>query len=74
MTEHSNPIECLVKLGLLALMVVVALVVTMVCADLAPWYLGWLMGTTMMVLISVAGAILFDHQEEVRHSQGNREY
>lgn len=70
----DHPIEALIKLGLLALMVVVTMVVVMVCGDIGPWYIAWILGTMMIVLVSVCGAILFDQQEEIRHNAGNREY
>jgi len=35
-----------------------------VLGDNGPWYFAWLVGTVMIVLISVAGAVLLDTQEE----------
>ena len=32
--------------------------------DNGPWYFAWLVGTVMIVLISTAGAVLLDTQEE----------
>ncbi|QDH14971.1 hypothetical protein [Oecophyllibacter saccharovorans] len=81
LTDHAvkkepreHPLVALIRLGLLALMVGVAMIVVMVCGNLGHWYLAWILGTMMIVLISACGAILFDHQEEIRHNAGNREY
>ena len=35
-----------------------------VLGDNGPWYFAWLVGTVMIVLISTAGAVLLDTQEE----------
>jgi amino acid transporter len=35
-----------------------------VAGDYGPWYFAWLVGTTMIVLIAAAGAVLFDTQED----------
>lgn len=45
--------------GALALGVFLAVV----AGDYGPWYFAWLVGTTMIVLIAAAGAVLFDTQE-----------
>ena len=49
----------------LGLAVVLALAVglAVVAGDYGPWYFAWLVGTTMIVRISAAGAVLFDTQE-----------
>jgi hypothetical protein len=50
---------------MLGLAVVLALGVglAVVAGDYGPWYFAWLVGTTMIVLIAAAGAVLFDTQE-----------
>jgi hypothetical protein len=35
-----------------------------VAGDYGPWYFAWLVGTTMIVLIAAAGAVLFDTQAD----------
>jgi len=40
-----------------------------VLGDNGPWYFAWLVGTVMIVLISAAGAVLFDTQEEQRSAK-----
>lgn len=45
--------------GVLALGVFLAVV----AGDYGPWYFAWLVGTTMIVLIAAAGAVLYDTQE-----------
>lgn len=49
------------------LFMVLSLIVIVLAAmlgDLGAWYFAWLVGTAMIVLISAAGAALFDTQEE----------
>lgn len=43
-----------------------------VLGDNGPWYFAWLVGTVMIVLISAAGAVLLDTQEEERQRAGKR--
>ena len=40
-----------------------------VLGDNGPWYFAWLVGTVMIVLISAAGAMLLDTQEEGRETK-----
>ena len=47
---------------------VIFLAVTL--GDNGPWYFLWLVGTVMIVLISTAGAVLLDTQEEERQRAG----
>ena len=47
----------------LALVLCFALLLAVVAGDYGPWYFAWLVGTTMIILIASAGAILFDSQE-----------
>lgn len=49
------------------LFMVVAIAVIILAAilgDVGAWYFAWLVGTTMIVLVSAAGAALLDTQEE----------
>jgi predicted outer membrane lipoprotein len=49
------------------LFMVVAIAVIILAAilgDVGAWYFAWLVGTTMIVLVSAAGATLLDAQEE----------
>ncbi|HUX19539.1 MAG TPA: hypothetical protein VMV63_10185 [Acidithiobacillus sp.] len=50
-------------IGLAAIMVL-SLFLAVITGDYGPWYFAWLVGTTMVVLISAAGAIMFDRQDE----------
>ncbi len=43
-----------------------------ILGDNGPWYFAWLVGTVMIVLISAAGAMLLDTQEEEQESAGGR--
>lgn len=51
------------KFAGLALVIALAVGLAVVAGDYGPWYFAWLVGTTMIVLIAGAGAILFDTQE-----------
>jgi len=60
-----------VKVVALALVLALALLLAVVAGDYGPWYFAWLVGSTMIVLISVSGAVLFETQEEAsRREQG----
>ena len=52
-----------VKIFALAMVLALALFLAVLCGGYAPWYFAWLVGTTMIVLISVSGAVLFETQE-----------
>ncbi|HQT38125.1 MAG TPA: hypothetical protein PK231_01785 [Acidocella sp.] len=52
----------IVKFGALAAVIVFALFLAVVAGDYGPWYFAWLVGTTMIILISVAGAVMFETQ------------
>lgn len=52
------------KLIGLALTGVLCLLVAVVASDSGPWYFAWLLGTMMIILISVAGGVLFETQLE----------
>jgi hypothetical protein len=53
-------------LQFLLFMVVAAAVIILaaILGDVGAWYFAWLVGTTMIVLVSAAGAALLDAQEE----------
>ncbi len=55
-----------VQIFALAMVLALALFIAVVCGGYAPWYFAWLVGTTMIVLISVSGAVLFETQEAAR--------
>ena len=42
-----------------------------VLGDNGPWYFAWLVGTVMIVLISAAGAVMLDTQEEEQRWAGH---
>jgi predicted outer membrane lipoprotein len=47
----------------LAVVLALGISLAVVAGDYGPWYFAWLVGTVMIVLISVAGAVLYDTQE-----------
>ena len=50
----------------LLFMIIAACVIILaaILGDVGAWYFAWLVGTTMIVLVSAAGAALLDAQEE----------
>jgi predicted outer membrane lipoprotein len=51
-----------IKFGALAAVIIFALLLAVVAGDYGPWYFAWLVGTTMIILIAVAGAVMFETQ------------
>ncbi|MBU2753354.1 hypothetical protein HFU84_01290 [Acidithiobacillus sp. CV18-2] len=47
-----------------------ALFLAVITGDYGPWYFAWLVGTTMIVLISASGAAMFDRQDEELNQKG----
>ncbi len=54
----------ILRLAGLALVLVVSLLFAVFVGDQGPWYFAWVIGTVMIILISGAGAILFDAQTD----------
>ncbi|MDA8048505.1 MAG: hypothetical protein M0002_00565 [Rhodospirillales bacterium] len=53
----------IVTMFALALVLAVALLLAVIAGGNAPWYFAWMVGTTMIVLIAVSGAVLLETQE-----------
>jgi cyd operon protein YbgT len=52
---------------------VIAMIILLLCivlGDYAPWYFAWLLGTVMIILIAVSGAVLYEGQEVKRNERG----
>lgn len=64
----SRYIPAFLKLVGLAATLVIALLFAVFVGDQGQWYFAWVIGTVMIVLISGAGAILFDAQQERRRN------
>jgi hypothetical protein len=47
----------------LAAALALAIFLAVVTGDYGAWYFAWLVGTTMIVLIAAAAAVMFDAQE-----------
>jgi predicted outer membrane lipoprotein len=60
-----------IKIFALALVLALALLLAVVAGDYGPWYFAWLVGSTMIVLIAVSGAVLFEAQEAARSTRGD---
>ena len=43
---------------------VIAILLAIILGDYGAWYLAWLLGTGLIVLVSAAGAALLDTQDE----------
>lgn len=54
----------LVRLAGLAAVLVISLLFAVFVGDQGPWYFAWVIGTIMIILISGAGAILLDAQQD----------
>lgn len=63
-------IKILLRIAGLGMVLIVALLIAVFVGDQGPWYFAWMVGTVMIVLISVAGAILFDTQSDPNDSKG----
>jgi len=64
--------KILTFIGLSAVMLL-SLFLAVVTGDYGPWYFAWLVGTTMIVMIAAAGAVMFDKQDEELTKKGIRE-
>jgi peptidoglycan/LPS O-acetylase OafA/YrhL len=60
-----------IKILALAVVLIFSLLLAVITGDYAPWYFAWLVGTTMIVLIAVAGAVLFQTQDAARAQRGD---
>ncbi len=47
----------------MALIMALSLFLAVITGDYGPWYFAWLVGTTMIVLIAVAGAVMYEKQD-----------
>jgi len=56
----------IIKFLVLAAILGFCILLAVVTSGYAPWYFAWLIGTTMIILIAVAGAVLFETQEAAR--------
>jgi cyd operon protein YbgT len=61
-----------IKILALAVVLIFAILLAVLTGDYAPWYFAWLVGTTMIILIAVAGAVLFETQDAARVQQEHR--
>ena len=54
----------LLKFVVYFVIVSVILFLCIILGDRAPWYFAWVLGTGMIILIAVSGAVLLEGQEE----------
>ncbi len=47
----------------MALILALSLFLAVITGDYGPWYFAWLVGTTMIVMIAVAGAVMYEKQD-----------
>lgn len=53
----------------MALILALSLFLAVITGDYGPWYFAWLVGTTMIVLIAVAGAVMYEKQDGERQGK-----
>ena len=51
---------------------VLIILIAVILGDYGPWYFSWLLGTGFMVLVSTAGAVLLDAQDEAHRRSAKR--
>lgn len=57
------------KFILAGILSVLAILLGVVLGDYGPWYLAWVLGTGLMVLVAAMGGVLFEAQEDAREQQ-----
>jgi FtsH-binding integral membrane protein len=62
----------LARFAVYMLIGIIVIFLAAVLGDNGPWYFAWLVGTVMIVLISTAGGVLLDTQEEEKENAGRR--
>lgn len=50
----------------------IALFLAVVLGERGAWYLAWVLGTVMIVLISVSATVMLESQEEASAAKGDR--
>jgi hypothetical protein len=50
---------------------VIAIVLGVIIGSYGAWYFSWVIGTAMIVLVAVAGGVLFDSQEQEREGSSH---
>ena len=61
----------LIRFGIYLFLTGCFIVLCIILGDYGPWYLVWLLGTVMMVLIAAASGASLDTQEEAGQSSDN---
>ena len=56
--------DTLIRFVLFFGIALVAILLAIILGDYGAWYLAWLLGTGLIVLVSAAGAALLDTQEQ----------
>lgn len=56
--------DTLIRFTLYFGIAVVAILLAIILGDYGAWYLAWLLGTGLIVLVSAAGAALLDTQDQ----------
>ncbi|MBU2759755.1 cytochrome bd oxidase small subunit, CydX/CbdX family [Acidithiobacillus sulfurivorans] len=58
----------------MALIMALSLFLAVITGDYGPWYFAWLVGTTMIVLIAVAGAVMYEKQDAENQDKTGRSH
>ena len=59
----------LLKFFIYFLIALALLFFCIILGDRAPWYFAWVLGTAMILLIAISGAVLFEGQEEEKRQK-----
>ena len=47
------------------------LLLSIILGEKGPWYFAWILGTVMIILISVSGAVLLESQDAEPEQEGH---
>jgi predicted outer membrane lipoprotein len=61
---EADDMGTLIRFVLYFTIAIVVIVLAILLGDYGAWYLAWVLGTVMIVLVSAAGAALLDTQEQ----------
>ena len=48
------------------MLAIVAIILGVLLGDYGPWYLSWVLGTGLMVLVAAMGGVYFEAQEDAK--------
>lgn len=63
----------IVKFVTFSAIAALCLLLAVVASGEGPWYFAWMLGTMMIILLAVAGGVMFETQFAEKREQTNRE-